>query len=135
MPTEFGQAPHFVTLSGGWAYSISAKSSNKAAACTALKAMNSKNLLAWYDDHIDNIAPRKDEVTVPAYRNMPLSAFFTSLLNFTQFRPAFPEYPKVSNVIDEAMQDVMSGRSPQDALSTYQRKVTTIVGSSHTEKH
>jgi multiple sugar transport system substrate-binding protein len=134
MPTEYGQAPHYVTLSGGWSYSISARSSNKAAACKALKAVNSRNLLAWYDTHINNIAPRKDELRVASYRNMPLSAFFTSLLNFTQFRPAFPEYPRVSTVIDEAMQNVMSGMSAQDALSTYERKVTRIVGSSKVEK-
>lgn len=135
MPTEFGQAPHYVTLSGGWSYSISARSSHKAAACQALKAVNSKELLAWYDVHINNIATRKDELTVGSYKNMPLSAFFTSLLNVTQFRPAFPEYPRISNVIDEAMQNVMSGQSPQDAASLYQRKVTAIVGSGKTEKH
>ena len=28
MPAEFGQAPHYVTLSGGWAYSISSKSAH-----------------------------------------------------------------------------------------------------------
>jgi multiple sugar transport system substrate-binding protein len=134
MPTEFGQAPHYVTLSGGWSYSISARSSNKAAACQALKAVNSRNLLAWYDTHIANIAPRKDELQVASYRNMPLSGFFTSLLNFTQFRPAFPEYPRVSTVIDEAMQNVMSGMSSQDAVSTFERKVTRIVGSSKIEK-
>jgi len=135
MPTELGQAPHFVTLSGGWSYGISARSAHKAAACQAITAVNSKNLLAWYDVHINNIAPRKDELTVASYKNMPLSSFFTQMLNFTQYRPAFPEYPKVSNVIDEAMQNVMSGMSPQDALNTYSRKVTAIVGASNTEKH
>lgn len=135
MPTEFGQAPHYITLSGGWSYAISARSSHKAAACQALKVINSKDLLAWYDVHINNIATRKDELAVSSYKNMPLSPFFTGLLNVTQFRPAFPEYPRVSNVIDEAMQNVMSGMSPSDAASTFQRKVTAIVGSSHTEKH
>jgi multiple sugar transport system substrate-binding protein len=135
MPTEFGQAPHYITLSGGWSYSISARSSHKAAACQALKVVNSKDLLAWYDVHINNIATRKDELAVSSYKNMPLSPFFTGLLNVTQFRPAFPEYPRISNVIDQAMQNVMSGQSPSDAASTYQRKVTAIVGSSHTEKH
>ena len=135
MPTEFGQAPHFVTLSGGWAYSIASRSSNKSAACQLLKTMNSRDQLARYDVDSGNIGPRKDELSVPAYKNVPLSGFVTNLLNFTQFRPAFPEYPKVSTVIDEAMQNVMSGMSPDDAMRTYARKVTSIAGSGNVEKH
>jgi multiple sugar transport system substrate-binding protein len=135
MPTEFGQAPHHVTLSGGWAYSIASRSSNKAAACTALKAMNSQKNLAAYDVADGQIAPRKDVVKTKAYSSVPLNTFYTSMLSFTQFRPAFPEYPKISNQIDLAMEEVMSGTKPADAMATYAAAVTGIVGRNKVERH
>src|SRR5947209_11465414 len=58
MPTQFGGAPGHVTLSGGWAYSIASRSSNKAAACQVLKVMNSRANLASYDVAAGQIAPR-----------------------------------------------------------------------------
>lgn len=133
-PTEFGQAPHYVTLSGGWAYSISARSKNKDAAWTVLKAANSKDMLAYYDTNVANITPRKDVVDTKAYSSVPLNPFFTSLLSFAQFRPGFPAYPKISVEIDRAMEAVMTGTSPQAALSTYAQKVTAIAGASNVEK-
>jgi multiple sugar transport system substrate-binding protein len=135
MPTEFGQAPHHVTLSGGWAYSIASRSSNKAAACTVLKAMNSQKNLASYDVAAGNIAPRKDVVSTKAYHNVPLNPFYTNMLSFTQFRPAFPEYPRISNQVDLAMENVMTGQKPVDAMASYAAAVTGIVGKNKVEKH
>jgi multiple sugar transport system substrate-binding protein len=135
MPTEFGQAPHYVTLSGGWSYSISARSAHKTEAWQVLQLANSRDLLAGYDVAVANIAPRKDEVQVPAYGNVPLNPFFTKLVGFTQFRPAFPVYPQVSNQIDLAMEQVMSGaETPAQAMQAYANAVTGIAGKSHVEK-
>jgi multiple sugar transport system substrate-binding protein len=134
MPTEFGQAPHYVTLSGGWSYSITSRSKNQSDAWKVLQVANARNLLANYDVAVANIAPRKDEVKVPAYSNVPLNPFFTKLVGFTQFRPAFPVYPQVSNQIDLAMEQVMSGaETPAQAMSAFSAAVTGIAGSSHVE--
>src|SRR5579875_3838520 len=133
MPTEYGQAPGFVTLSGGWAYSISSKSSHKDLAFQALKTAMQRDLVVGYDVDVGNISPRKDATQVPAYQQVPLSSFFTSLVSFTQFRPGFPAYPKISTQIDAAMQHVMSGQSPQDALNAYTQAVTSIAGASNVE--
>ena len=76
---------------------------------------------------------RKDEVQVAAYRNIPLNDFFTSMLTFTQFRPGFPAYPKISNQIDLAMENVMSGMSVSDAAAAFQSAVTGIAGSANVE--
>jgi len=133
MPTEFGQAPHYVTLSGGWAYSISSKSAHPAEAFQVLKMGNTRDELAQYDVNVGNIGVRKDEVQVAAYRNVPLNDFFTSMLTFTQFRPGFPAYPQISNQIDLAMENVMSGMSVADAAAAYQRAVTGIAGPANVE--
>ncbi len=133
MPTEFGQAPSYVTLSGGWAYSISAQSPNKSAAFKVLEAANSAQNLALFDVLVGNIGVRKDEATQPNYAQVPMNPFFTSLVAFTQFRPAFPAYPKISNQVDLAMENVMSGTSPQDAMSDYASAVTGIAGAANVE--
>jgi multiple sugar transport system substrate-binding protein len=133
MPTELGAAPTNVTLSGGWSYSISAHSQNKDAAFKVLQVANSQSLLGAYDVAAGQITPRQDIVTTPAYANVPGDAFFTSLVAFSQFRPAFPAYPKISVQIDSAMQSVMQGKSPAEAMAAYAQAVTSIVGASNTE--
>ena len=134
MPTEFGQGAKYVTLSGGWAYSISARSKNKDAAFKALQVLNSKDMLSYYDSNAGQVTPRKDVADTKAYSSVPLNPYFSSLLSFTQFRPGFPAYPKISTEIDRAMQSVMQGTSPQAAMATFSKDVTNIAGASHVEK-
>jgi multiple sugar transport system substrate-binding protein len=134
MPTQFGQAPNYVTLSGGWAYSITSRSAHQDQAFQVLKTAFSKDLLASYDVQAGQVTPRQDIVDVPAYHNAPLNPFFTSLVAFTQFRPGFPAYPKISLQIDNAMQHVMSGQSSPDAMSAYSQAVTGIAGASSVEQ-
>ncbi len=129
MPTESGQAPNYVTLSGGWAYSLTAKSPHPAQAFTVLKAAFSTDLLATYDVAAGQVTPDQAIVNAPAYQNAPLSQFYTSLLSFAQFRPAFVEYPKISLEIDRAMQNVMQGQSASQAMSTYAQAVANICSS------
>jgi multiple sugar transport system substrate-binding protein len=134
MPTQFGQGQKYVTLSGGWSYSITSRSQHKDQAFEVLKAANSKELLSGYDVEASQIATRKDVVDVPAYHNLPDSEFFTNLVGVTQFRPGFPAYPKISVEIDRAMQQVMQGQSSSDALSAYSQAVTGIAGASNVEQ-
>jgi multiple sugar transport system substrate-binding protein len=134
MPTQTGAVPTNVTLSGGWSYSIASHAANKNAAFQVLKVANSQALLAAYDVAAAQIAPRQDISTVPAYQTLPGNSFFSSLVSFSQFRPAFPAYPKVSLQIDSAMQQVMQGKSPDDAMAAYQQAVVGIVGAANTEK-
>lgn len=134
MPTQTGAAPSNVTLSGGWSYAIASHSPNKDAAFKVLQVANSKDLLASYDVAAAQIAPRQDIGDVPAYKNLPGNTFFSSLVSFSQFRPAFPAYPKVSVQIDSAMQQVMQGKSPNEAMTAYSQAVTGIVGATNTEQ-
>jgi len=134
MPTEFGQAPNYVTLSGGWAYSITARSAHPDQAFQVLKTANSQDLLGSYDVQDGQVTPRQDIVSLPAYHNAPLNPFYTSLVAFSQFRPAFTAYPKISLQIDNAMQQVMSGQSPSDAVSTFSQAVAGIAGASNVEQ-
>jgi multiple sugar transport system substrate-binding protein len=59
--------------------------------------------------------------------------FFTDLVPVTVYRPALPEYPKVSNEIITAMEAVMTGQStPDQAAKNYDDAVKSIVGQDKT---
>jgi multiple sugar transport system substrate-binding protein len=135
IPTQNGQAPGYTTMSGGWSWAISSKSKNQDLAFKVLQLASSKQNLANFDAMIANIAPRKDETSVPAYSNIPLSKFFTSLVNYTHFRPAFPAYPKISLQIQEAMELVMNGTTPTAAMSNFADAVKGIAGAANVETH
>ena len=134
MPTQFGQAPNYVTLSGGWAYSITARSNHPDQAFQVLKTAFSQDLLANYDVAAGQVTPRQDIVNVAQYHNAPLNPFYTSLVAFSQFRPAFTAYPKISLQIDNAMQQVMSGQSPGNVMNTFSQAVSSIAGPSNVEQ-
>jgi multiple sugar transport system substrate-binding protein len=133
MPTQNCQAPHYITMSGGWSFAIASKSQNKDAAFTVLKVANSRDNLGYYDTIATQVATRKDVETVASYKALPLSSFMTQLVGFTQFRPGFPAYPRISNQIDLAMENVMSGQKPSDALASFQQAVTGIAGAGNVE--
>ncbi|MFF7278828.1 extracellular solute-binding protein [Streptomyces griseorubiginosus] len=121
MPTQHGQAPGKVSMSGGWTWSVPAKAANPDLAFEFVKTMQTKaNAQKWYVAN-SGIAVRKDVAEDPAYaKAQPGIRFFTDLVASTHYRPAYPAYPKVSTAIQEAMEGVTTGdRSVADAASGY----------------
>jgi len=58
---------------------------------------------------------------------------FTQVVAVTQYRPAYPAYPQISNQIQVAMESVMSGQqSPVAAQKAYDDAVKGIVGADKT---
>ncbi|MFZ3559910.1 ABC transporter substrate-binding protein [Streptomyces sp. BH055] len=127
MPTQTGQAPGKVSMSGGWTWAIPAKSANPDLAFDFVKTMQTKeNAKRWYIAN-SGIAVRKDVAADPAYvKAQPGIKFFTDLVASTHYRPAYPAYPKVSTAIQEAMESVTTGDASVDkAASTYDEQVRT----------
>ncbi|MFC7981583.1 extracellular solute-binding protein [Streptomyces sp. NPDC057336] len=110
MPTQHGQAPGRVSMSGGWAWSIPAEASNPDLAFEFIKTMQTKaNAQKWYVAN-SGIAVREDVANDPAYvEAQPGIEFFTDLVEVTHYRPAYPAYPKVSVAVQEAMEGVTTG--------------------------
>jgi len=133
MPTEFGQAPGYISMSGGWSYAISSKSAHPDQAFAVLKAANSQANLALFDVLVGNIGVRKDEASVPAYAKVPMNPFFTSLVAFSKFRAGFPVYPEISNQIQQAMELVMTGTDPKVAMMNFADAVRGIAGAGNVE--
>ena len=134
MPTQDGSAPGKTSMSGGWLLSVGSKSKNKQAAWNFIAlALNKENSLS-YDNAASQIAERKDVASDPSYTaSDPFTPFFTSLVSVTHFRPAYAEYPKVSDGIQVAMEAVMTNQaSVDDALKAFGDTVKSAVGSDKT---
>ncbi|MGW5473938.1 extracellular solute-binding protein [Streptomyces chartreusis] len=125
MPTQNGQAPGKVSMSGGWTWSVPAKAGNPDLAFEFIKTMQTKaNAQKWYIAN-SGIAVRKDVADDPSYTDaQPGIKFFTDLVASTHYRPAFPAYPKVSTAVQEAMEGVTTGdMSVDDAAKAYDEEL------------
>jgi multiple sugar transport system substrate-binding protein len=121
MPTQHGQAPGKVSMSGGWTWSVPAKAGNPDLAFEFVKTMQTKaNAQKWYVAN-SGIAVREDVAEDPAYaKAQPGIKFFTDLVASTHYRPAYPAYPRVSTAIQEAMEGVTTGDVPvEEAAKAY----------------
>jgi multiple sugar transport system substrate-binding protein len=125
MPTQHGQAPGKVSMSGGWTWAIPAKAANPDLAFDFIKTMQTKaNAQKWYIAN-SGIAVREDVADDPAYAEaQPGTKFFTDLVAHTHYRPAYPAYPKVSTAVQEAMESVTTGdASVEEAARNYDEEL------------
>lgn len=136
MPTQNGEAPGKVSMSGGWTWAIPSKASNPDLAFRFIEQMQTKaNAQKWYVAN-SGIAVRKDVAADPAYlKAQPGLKFFTDLVPSTHYRPAYPAYPKVSTAVQEAMEKVTTGdASVADAASGYDDEVKAATDGKVVEK-
>ncbi|MFF9563638.1 extracellular solute-binding protein [Leifsonia sp. NPDC014704] len=135
MPTKEGQDPGKISLSGGWTFSMGAKSKSKDLAWKFITFLTDKQRSLEYNINTAGIPVRKDVADDEKYKTSnPTSEFFSSLVAVTKFRPATPDYPKISNGIQVAMESVMTGQAtPAEAAKTYDDTVVGIVGEGKTE--
>jgi multiple sugar transport system substrate-binding protein len=130
MPTESGQAPGKVTLSGGWLLSVGANTKNAAGAWKlAQLAMNRENSLFYYLK-ATQVSVRDDVVTDPQYlQGNPTQKFFTGLVPVTQYRPAYSVYPQISNQLQAATEAVVTGQAaPDKAMNDLAGQIKQIAG-------
>ena len=130
-PTQNGDAPQGVSMSGGWTLAVGAKTENADLAFEFLTlALNRENAL-WYDINNSQIAVRADVASEPSYLEAnPFVAAVTDLVSVTHFRPATSDYPKISAEVQAATEAVITGQlSVDDAAAAYDAAVEGIVGS------
>jgi multiple sugar transport system substrate-binding protein len=135
MPTETGQAPGKVSMSGGWLLSVGSHAPNKQMAFNFITiALDYQNSLA-YDIGAGQVATRADVASTPAYKNANASvSAFSSYVPFTHFRPAFTDYPKLSNEIQLITGQIMTGQAtPAQGATSYNKYLVGLVGKSATE--
>ena len=133
MPTENGQGSGHISLSGGWCYAITAKSQNKQQAFDLLALASNKKYQTEYDSKDGGIPVRKDVAADPVF-SAPDQQVFSQAVAFTQFRPAYSDYPKVSSHIPEMVEAVTIGaKSPEDAMKAFNDAVAGDLGSNKVE--
>ncbi len=129
MPTQTGQGTGKVTMSGGWTWAIPKNAQNPDAAWALIKMLTSKAGELAYDINGVQIPVRTDVSADPSFvKANPTNAFFSDLVTNTIYRPAYSDYSKISLVIQQATEKVMTNSaSPAQATQFYTQGVTQIV--------
>ncbi|QNE16452.1 extracellular solute-binding protein [Pseudarthrobacter sp. NBSH8] len=133
-PTQNGQAPGGVSMSGGWTLAVGAETKNPDLAFEFLStALNKKNSLA-FNTASSQIAVRKDVAADAGYQAAnPFVKDVSELVAVTHYRPATADYPRISAAVQEATETVITGaKSPEQAADDYDTAVKGIVGEAKT---
>lgn len=129
-PTQDGQEPGGVSMSGGWSLAIGANSANPDLAFEFLTmALSFDNSLAYVNEN-SQIAVRADVAADPSYTAAnPFVGAVTDLVSVTHFRPATAEYNQISVEVQRATEAVITGSAtPEEAAAAYDAAVEDIVG-------
>ena len=135
-PTQNGQAPGGVSMSGGWTLAVGSKSKSPQLAFDFVTmALSQKNML-WYDNANSQIAVRTDVADQPSYLAAnPFVKAVTDIVSVTHFRPSTSDYDQISVEAQKATEAVITGqKSPADAAAAYDAAVTGIVGADKVTK-
>lgn len=135
MPTQDGGGDGFTSMSGGWTLAVGANAADPQAAFDFIaQAMTPENALTYHQE-AGQIAVRSDVAEDQEYLDYnPSFEFFSSLVEYTHFRPATPDYSQISSNIPVATESVITGQaSPEDAQSTYDEALIGIVGEENTQ--
>lgn len=135
MPTQDGGGDGFTSMSGGWTLAVGANADDPQAAFDFIaQAMTPENALTYHQE-AGQIAVRSDVASSQEYLDYnPSFEFFSSLVEYTHFRPATPDYSQISSNIPVATESVITGQSsPEDAQSAYDEALIGIVGEENTQ--
>ncbi|WP_445182984.1 extracellular solute-binding protein [Pseudonocardia sp. Cha107L01] len=130
MPTQTGQAPGRVSMSGGWTWAIPKNAANPDKAWEFVKLISDREHHVKFDIVNTQIPVRTDVAKDPRYLAAnPTNGFFSSLVPVTHYRPAYALYPRISTEIQVAMESVMTGTTDvATAAKTYDERVKGIAG-------
>ncbi|MFF3036728.1 extracellular solute-binding protein [Arthrobacter citreus] len=129
-PTQDGQEPGAVSMSGGWTLAVGAGTEDPELAVDFVKtAMDYENSLAYTVD-ASKIAVRTDVAEAPEYQDMnPFAAEVTEVLDVSNYRPATADFAEIDTAVLTATQEVVAGgKSPEEAAKTYDETLLKIVG-------
>lgn len=129
-PTQDGQQPGGVSMSGGWTLAVGAKSENPDLAFEFLTmALNRENSLSYVNEN-SQIAVRADVAADPSYTAAnPFVEAVTDLVSVTNFRPANAEYNQISVEVQRATEAIITDTAtPEEAAAAYDAAVEEIVG-------
>lgn len=129
-PTQNGQGDGKVSVSGGWTLALGAECGAKDEAFDFLTTVFSKDNVKEHVIDAGKITVRDDVAEDPDYlASGPHVEFFTDLVDYSVYRPATADYPQISAAIQEATENVVTGKmTPEEAAVAYDKAVIDIVG-------
>ena len=134
MPTQNGQGDGTITMSGGWAYSIPENSDNKDLTMEFIEQLNTYDAYKTYIMQSGNTSVRTDITEDEDYASQPFMAQATEFLDVAAFRPQNDQYSTVSTSIQQMVEAVASGDTPENAMKQYATSVANAVGEENTTK-
>lgn len=135
MPTQDGGGKGFTSMSGGWTLAMGANAADPQAAFDFIaESLTPENALTYHQE-AGQIAVRSDVASSEEYLAYnPSFEFFSSLVQYTNFRPATPDYSQISSNIPVATESVITGQAtPADAQAAYDQALIGLVGEENTQ--
>jgi multiple sugar transport system substrate-binding protein len=118
----------FVSMSGGGGNVLNPASKYPRQAWELLQFMNSKEATVALLNGSARITQRQDVNNEVLKSDPMLSLVAQRVLPLTAYRPGFAVYPRVSQALQQATLDVVTGKSPADAATAYQKALESVVG-------
>jgi multiple sugar transport system substrate-binding protein len=118
----------FVSMSGGGSFVLNPATKYPKQAWELLRFMNSTESVTASLGGSPRLTQRQD-VNDEVLANDPMLTFVSQrVLPITAYRPGLAVYPQVSQALQQATLDVVSGKSPAEAAAAYQSKLESLVG-------
>jgi len=129
-PTQDGQEPGGVSMSGGWTLAASAETDVPDLAFEFLTTVLNEENSLWYAINNAQIAVRTDVAADPTYLEAnPFVGPVSEAVSVTHFRPANSDYPQISVAVQQATEAVITGQqTAAEAAAAYDDAVRQIVG-------
>jgi len=130
LPTEFGQAPGFVTQLNGSNFVLTSFSQHKKLAFDLLEMAEDHQFNLLHTWWCGEVPPRTDVASDPAWLNST-PYYNQQAANWSKYGTFTPSsnYPTIETAVAESTGEIeASGTSAQQALSDFSRRVTQVLG-------
>lgn len=118
----------FASMSGGGAWVLNPNTEHADLAWELMTFILSPDVLAERYSESAQITAR-DDTNASILSNDPMLTYVASeVLPVTHYRPGLAEYPAVSVALQEAVEAVVTGTSPEDAAADFEAALADIVG-------
>jgi multiple sugar transport system substrate-binding protein len=125
---SFKRRQSFVSISGGGGRVLNPNTKSPREAWELLTFMNSREAVLEFVKEQPRITQRSDVNKTTLFKDPLLGFVARNVLPLTTYRPGLAIYPQVSQLLQVASQDVVSGRSVDDAARRYHDSLVRLVG-------
>jgi multiple sugar transport system substrate-binding protein len=126
------QSDEVVSISGGGGYIINKSAPDKELAWAVLRALMSAESLSRKREIDPFIPTRRDLLESKGFKaDAQLARQVGEALPVTRFRPGFPVYPRVSELVQRITERVVQGLPVDEALAAYRDELEDLVGKEH----